>query len=123
MEREILFRGKAVNSGQWIESMTISKGTIERKRHNLFMEVSEKKWKGIIPETLGQFSGLYDKIKSRIFENDILKSGSHYLICKFHNGSFCFYTLKGNMVSPVDTSEYEVVGNTYDNPELLDIKY
>jgi hypothetical protein len=59
--REIKFRGKSINSCEWIEGMTISNGTIKRKRDKIFIEVGEGQWVGIIPETLGQFTGLTDK--------------------------------------------------------------
>ena len=59
--REILFRGKSINSGEWVEGMTISNGTIKRKMNSLFIEIGENKWVGIIPESLGQFTGFKDK--------------------------------------------------------------
>ena len=58
--RQIKFRAKTVNEGEWVYGMTISHGTVDRKRNCLFFEVAENKWKGVIPETLGQFTGLTD---------------------------------------------------------------
>lgn len=70
--RQILFRAKTLNEGEWVEGMTIGHGTIARKKNNLYMEVAPNKWKGIDPESLGQFTGLYDANFKPIFEGDIL---------------------------------------------------
>ena len=72
MKREILFRAKSIYSEKWIESMTISVGTIKLKRADIFIEVEENKWKKVIPETVGQFTGLTDRKGHKIFEGDII---------------------------------------------------
>lgn len=126
MGREILFRGKTINSGKWIESMTISKGAIHRKINNLFLEIGENRWEGIIPGTLGQFTGLLDKNGAKIFEGDIVSGGM--IMCNqgysikndkstvsFIDGMFkC-----GSLSLITFARKCEVVGNIHDNPELL----
>jgi len=72
--REIKFRGKSVNTGEWHKSMTISYGTVKRKRDDLFMEIGEEKWVGIDSKTLGQFIGIRDKNEFEVYEGDIVSA-------------------------------------------------
>ena len=76
MKDRYLFRGKSVNGGEWITSMTISYGHIKRKRDNMFMEVGDDIWKGVIPDTVGQCTGLKDKNGKLIFEGDIIEQAT-----------------------------------------------
>lgn len=126
MKREIKFRGKTVNEGEWIESMTIAKGTIKSKRYDVFMEIDpvRNKWKGIISDTLGQFTGVYDKAGKEIYEDDILTQGERGYKVVFKNGSFWLinhYGTASYQVCKSDIEEYgfEVIGNIHDNPELI----
>lgn len=129
--RTILFRAKTVNGNDWVESMTIANGTIKRKAHDIFMEISENKWVGVKKETLGQFTGLIDKKNKRIFEGDIVDIIHPCWSAKcetcFIDGAF-FFCEKNN---PENNSwvrsdkflkqqwEIKIIGNIHDNPELL----
>ena len=141
MNREILFRGKSINTDFWIQSMTISKGTIKRKREDVFLEVDEHKWVGVFPESVGQFTGLTDKNGVKIFEGDIVKieglefvafmddgtyvPGEKYkdsiVAVYFCDGQFCFDHPNTGTPCPLsyNIDNTEVIGNIYDNPELL----
>ena len=129
--RQIKFRAKTVNEGEWVYGMTISHGTVDRKRNCLFFEVAENKWKGVIPETLGQFTGLTDCNGKEIYEGDILVYGGQCKhVVEFKHGMFGYTLMDGWFVgyggntnfsfNPLDRSdEHEIIGNIHDNPELL----
>lgn len=138
--REIKFRGKRVNGGEWVKSMTISHGTIERKMSKVFFEINPGKWVGIIPNTIGQFTGLKDKSGKEIYEGDLIKapSGRIYAIIfstwkheekrefpkvidLYEHTGWCI-SLDG--INPCELLDSEVcqgsiIGNVYDNPKLL----
>lgn len=134
MKREILFRGKRVNGGEWVYGMTISNGTIKRKAKDIFFEVGVNKWVGVHPETLDQYTGLKDKNGKKIFEGDIvhLKGDGfdgkevgvdYYRVVTFHDGTIClsvgdvFHTPINDYVHGLD--DWDVVGNITDTPELM----
>ena len=145
--REILFRGKRTDNGEWVygyvgTAFTIDENRKVKSRH--FTALDCLGWGSQIlvsDETIGQYTGLTDKNGRKIFEGDIVKT--HYANAQkseyieqvvFHNGKFCAYfsnqlckqwanLYDGTEHLPQDKSVYmdsvEVIGNIYDNPELI----
>lgn len=91
------------------------------------------------PETVGQFTGLLDKNGKEIYGGDIVewcfwdsKQCEHFLrgYIKWHQGGFIFSLIKNDFedagyyaISDLNTdteSDVEVLGNIFDNPELLE---
>ncbi len=160
--REILFRGKCKETGKWYEGnyINLHKTTYclkedyeadkENDMHHIVFEQMTD-WGlpnrhlrvDIIPETVGQFTGLTDKNGKKIFEGDIVKNDwcflRGYSVIKFgqykpldmsndyQQGHLGFYL---EHIHKVDkntarkdimyfANKCEVIGNIHDNPELL----
>lgn len=127
--REILFRGKTI-LGKWIEGDLIQYlgwGKVHIAQHYIGAGGQE-----VIPETVGQYTGLTDKNGKKIFEGDVISTDLKrpYNIVVFRDGCFMFNCNDGNqdyydIMLPILQSEHtryeygEVIGNIYDNPELL----
>lgn len=115
--REILFRGKRVYNGEWIYGSYVA-GI--KKSFIAIEQVYE-----IIPETIGQYTGLKDKKGNKIFEGDILGCGDKAVEIYFDK-EYCQFRARKTtgFNSPIDyycgyPIKFEIIGNIYDNPELL----
>lgn len=130
--REILFRGKDTDTGEWVEGYYEFGYDSETETPTHYMWVLNHTEKYgemfmVIPETVGQYTGLEDRNGKKIFEGDIvmliLASSQHKGEVVFHNGGFCVNGLD-LYVSLQETPAYEFkhLGNIHDNPELLSKK-
>ena len=119
--REILFRGKN-DRGEWIEGFYI-KDAIETYIYDKYRNT---RMQSVLPETIGQYTGLTDKNGKKIFEGDIVRYGDtvHEAVFEQRNGTAYF----GLVYNPLETLPFghyqdlrqiEVIGNIHDNPESL----
>lgn len=143
--REILFKAKRIDNGEWVEGHLFDNGFDgKEKRYFVGTFIIEKyngtacdKWNAtgiyfyeIDPKTLCQFTGLYDKNSKRIWENDILmahldESYPEDVTYETIEWGFAgWVTHEANSVDrqyldEFDMEHFEVVGNIFDNQELL----
>jgi uncharacterized phage protein (TIGR01671 family) len=139
MMREILFRGKRLDNGEWVEGSGFLRegdacwiyGKIKREG-DCFND-----WEKVDPTTVGQFTGLCDKNGKKIFEGDIVR------VClnpEIDTGVIKFdERIAGFIIdfNPCELGTFldmflafqevgnkvwvEVIGNVHDNPELLEV--
>ena len=144
MNREILFRGKRLDNGEWIEvdAITQSDGRVfaivgwdyaaNKTPCNFYaLEVD--------PATIRQFTGMTDKNGKKIFEGDVVRFEDYCCVEKitaiamgfvvFYDAEFCIEQISGidrgwmNSFYGPDGKEFlwnelEIIGNIHDNPEL-----
>lgn len=129
--REILFRGKRINGGKWVDGYLL-KITLYGKTWNLILGdnfirsglgVTAMQHATVDPSTVGQDTGLKDKNGVRIFEGDIIRwlpaLEEKTDVVSFDEAGFCAgeYFLQSALY--YGDFDGEVIGNIHDNPELL----
>lgn len=129
--REILFCGKRVDNGEWVEG-DVHKNIDFSKAH-IHPNGERVRSFDVLPETVGQYTGLTDKNGVKIFEGDIVICkkeicGNFIDSCveigfvEMKHGAFGLHRKQGYyrpFKDWLEDYEYEVIGNIHDNPELL----
>lgn len=131
--REIKFRGKRMDNGEWVfgdyGKFHKRDGDWTHEIHCPIPKISGSYWNEVIPETVGQFTGLLDRRGKEIYEGDILKrigdDGDEIFIIEWNEQSGGFnlnYIYFGEIYDLEELwSDSQVIGNIHDNPELMDV--
>ena len=133
--REILFKAKRKDNGEWVEGGYFSEPYTEKKfiicwnsfglGFNEFIEVE--------PDTICQYTGLTDKNGKRIWENDIVSAWSEGRnaigkVIRRVDGLYIMYPAYqkkefwGLYPNKNGKTTVEVIGNIFDNAELLEVE-
>ena len=139
--REILFRGKRADNEEWVAGIYLDQNHLGVFRYDPECQDYDITVYPVLPETVGQYTGLTDKNGKKIFEGDIVKCTDTINDFEFNavvefgnpNGEYNWgYQLKfisgeeSNFdilcwVDMKETGAYiEIIGNIHDNPELLE---
>ena len=125
--RTIKFRGQKTTNGVWVYGSLVYSNEIQAA---IYFQtgrglVKSMEWVYVNPETVGQFTGLYDKNEKEIYEGDILKVQGlgEKIEVRFVRGVFAFLW-NGDLddEAPINAPTHEwaeVIGNIHDNPKLL----
>ena len=124
--REILFRGKRLDNGEWVQGVFVPDYTQTAFYITKVGEFCHK----VDPETVGQFTGLTDKNGTKVFEGDILQTEDRIVVVEWHRRSASWDSKFVKFLEPRESrwagilcsqwGEYAaVIGNIYDNPDLI----
>ena len=148
MNREILFKAKRIDNGEWVEGYYRRIPCMGMLEHYIMPRNPKNRMEqyAIDPDTICQFTGLTDKNGQKIWENDILRGyqypyrsdgNDNYFaeVTWFENcPAFGIYTFKnpksnvcgiseGNteFMENWNSEDWEVIGNIFDNADLLEV--
>lgn len=157
MNREILFRGKRVDNGEWVYGYFVkSDGLINNGKCFILPTVADFSYGDngnririgcfveVDSDTVGQYTGLIDKNGNKIFEADILRFGNKSLLVWWNEEAFQWQAKEvygydiitkenwldndcanidlgwiASEVACVGKMTTEIIGNIYDNPDML----
>lgn len=139
MNREILFKAKRKDNGEWVEGYYLNIAKINRfictgkiKLDGAVKGIIAPEMYEIDPDTLCQYTGLTDVNGRKIWENDILRRDGYWDIrIEFENGVFMVRNADKvqyinrvicTSISTFNIKVYEVIGDIFDNADLLEVE-
>ena len=123
MTREVKFRGKRVDNGEWLYGNYIKRWCGTKHKHYINDRLYDYE---VDPETVGEYTNFCDKNSKEIYEGDIVRheEGLNHIV--FKDGAYkaeyiLSFDWQTNDSYTVDELQNccEIIGNIYENPELL----
>ena len=133
MNREILFKAKIKDDGEWVEGYYQKRFDLDgSEQHFIFWSKSYTVWEyvEIDSDTLCQYTGLTDKNGRKIWENDIVVEKykgriavKYRIVFDLEEGSWMLETRSGARygIGSINQKDFEVIGNIFDN-DLLEVE-
>ena len=123
--REILFRGKSKDTNEWVYGDLLFCADTAQ----IWEDTDHGKFNCLVdPDSVGQYTGMLDKNGCKIFEGDVIKHSARAfgeLITNLYEVRYSteqarfLALLSSGVFNPTAFQDCEVVGNIFDNPELL----
>lgn len=127
--REVIFRGKRTDNVEWIEGSLLGIDWCDKpSTYSIAPNTPVSVFYSVIPETVGQYTGLTDKNGVRIFEGDIVRYDVNYhdMVISYdveNWGGWLYEDMDDNMqaysIYEFNLKDIAVIGNIHDNPEIL----
>ena len=134
MNNRYIFRGKRKSDSEWIYGALDSEWALppeERERYWISPAYLDDSF--VIPETIGQCTGLKDKNGKLIFEGDVVNALFDFempikSVCVFKDGSFGLLAKQHgaehfHAFTSLCNIKYEVIGNIHDTPNLFKLEH
>ena len=120
--RAIKFRGKSILTDEWFYGDLVH--SADKKRTAILVNDKDSYDEcEVVPETIGQFTSLYDCYGKEIFEGDILDFNGLTVEVRFVRGAFALLVngnLDDELCGDCRTDLFaKVIGNVYENPDIL----
>lgn len=125
MRKIILFRGKRTDNGEWVQGYPCRYGWIGKEKDYIIPDYASALYTAEVDlETIGQYTGKTDTNGRKIFEGDIVWSDyeEERGVVQWDDDTARFIITFSTFALDFDSiygSELEIIGNIYDDPELL----
>ena len=120
--RNIIFRGKRLDNGEWETGSLIISMVCGIKHYHIQREGTAGYLYcfAVDPDTVGQYTGLKDRYGDRIWEGDLVEHGDEVSAVFFDTENSCFdFKTSNDPFAAQFSCDYEILGNIHDNPELI----